>query len=76
MKVKEIINALKDYDPEERVMIAYWTKDEVQEWFSDDEVITNELWNKAVDEFDTYSLQDTADDITSFIADEFENAGI
>ena len=72
MKVKEIINALKDYDPEEEVMIAYWTKDLVQGWFDkeDNEIITDDIWNVAVDEFETYDLQDTADMILDCVSEE------
>lgn len=72
MKVKEIINALKDYDPEEEVMIAYWTKDLVQGWFDeeDNEIITDDIWNVAVSEFETYELQDTADMILDCVSEE------
>lgn len=72
MKVKEIINSLKDYDPEEEVMIAYWTKDLVQGWFDeeDNEIITDDIWNVAVSEFETYELQDTADMILDCVSEE------
>lgn len=71
MKVKELIKYLSELNPDERIMVAYWTRETIQGWFSDDQVITDEIWNSAVDEFDSYSLQDTADDITDFILSEF-----
>lgn len=71
MKAKDIIEALKKYNPEEEIMIAYWTKDLVQGWFKEEngEIITNDIWNEAVDEFDTYDLQDTADMILDCISE-------
>ena len=71
MKTKELIQYLSKLNPDERIMVAYWTRETVQDWFSDDQIITDEIWNSAVDEFDSYSLQDTADDITDFILSEF-----
>lgn len=72
MKVKEIIESLKDYDPEEEVMIAYWTKDLVQGWFDEEEneIITDDIWNVAVEEFETYELQDTADMILDCVSEQ------
>lgn len=70
MKVKEIINALKDYDPEEKVMIVYWTKDGVQDWFDEeDQIITDEIWNEAIEEFDEYEFQETNDMILDSISE-------
>lgn len=70
MKVKEIIESLKDYDPEEKVMIVYWTKDGVQDWFDEeDQIITDEIWNEAVEEFDEYEFQETNDMILDSISE-------
>lgn len=72
MKAKDIIKSLSQYDPEEEIMIAYWTKDLVQGWFDeeDNEIITDDIWNVAVDEFDSYDLQQTADMILDCVSEE------
>ena len=70
MKVKDIIKSLSNLDPEEKVMIVYWTKDCVQDWFDEeDQIITDEIWNEAVKEFDEYEFQETNDMILDSISE-------
>ena len=70
MKVKDIIKSLSNLDPEEKVMIVYWTKDCVQDWFDEeDQIITDEIWNEAVEEFDQYEFQETNDMILDSISE-------
>lgn len=70
MKVKDIIKSLSNLDPEEKVMIVYWTKDCVQGWFDEeDQIITDEIWNEAVEEFDEYEFQETNDMILDSISE-------
>lgn len=72
MKVKELIKHLTELNPEEQVMVAYWTKDLVQGWFDEEEneIVTDDIWNKAVDEFETYDLQDAGDMILNCVSEE------
>lgn len=70
MKAKDIIKSLSNLDPEEKVMIVYWTKDCVQDWFDEeDQIITDEIWNEAVKEFDEYEFQETNDMILDSISE-------
>lgn len=70
MKAKDIIKSLSNLDPEEKVMIVYWTRDCVQDWFDEeDQIITDEIWNEAVEEFDEYEFQETNDMILDSISE-------
>lgn len=70
MKAKDIIKSLSNLDPEEKVMILYWTKDCVQDWFDEeDQIITDEIWNEAIEEFDGYEFQETNDMILDSISE-------
>lgn len=70
MKAKDIIEHLNKLNPEEKVMIVYWTKDCVQDWFDEeDQIITDEIWNEAVEEFDGYEFQETNDMVLDSISE-------
>lgn len=70
MKAKDIIKSLSNLDPEEKVMIVYWTRDCVQDWFDEeDQIVTNEIWNEAVEEFDGYEFQETSDMILDSVSE-------
>lgn len=70
MKAKDIIKSLSNLDPEEKVMIVYWTRDCVQDWFDEEEqIVTDEIWNEAVKEFDEYEFQETNDMILDSISE-------
>jgi hypothetical protein len=66
MKAKDIIKNMQELNPEEEVMIAYWYKRDVAGWFEDGEV-TDEVWKDSVNEFDSWDLQDIADEITTIV---------
>jgi hypothetical protein len=70
MKVSKIIEALKTLDPDDEIMIAWWERELVSEWFFDqDKLISKEKWNDAVEYFDSWDLQDTADEITEMVGE-------
>lgn len=70
MKAKDIIEHLSNLDPEEKVMIVYWTKGCVQDWFDEEEqIVTDEIWNEAVEEFDGYEFQETSDMILDSVSE-------
>lgn len=47
MKVKDVIKNMQSYNPEDEVIILYWTKD----YFNDEEnPLTDEVWSKVVKE--------------------------
>jgi hypothetical protein len=75
MKAKEMIDILSKLDSDEQILVAWWTKDTVSGWFSEDDygVLTNEMWSNIVDEFDDLDLQDVADDITNFAMSELND---
>jgi hypothetical protein len=46
MKVKDVIKSMQDYDPEDEVVILWWTKDIAS--YGDETDISNETWSKVV----------------------------
>ena len=74
MKAKDIIKSLSNLDPEEKVMIVYWTRDCVQDWFDEEgQIVTDEIWNEAVKEFDEYEFQETNDMILDSVSERLSN---
>jgi len=57
MKVKNIFEYMKDYDPEEEISCIWFTREDAERWT--DEQIDDEMWNYIIDEVDI-----NADDIT------------
>lgn len=77
MKAKDIIKSLSNLNPEEKVMILYWTRDCVQDWFDEeDQIITDEIWNEAVEEFDGYEFQETNDMILDSVSERLSKVAI
>ena len=59
MKVKTLIEQLKEYDPETELLVAYWDKDCVEGYGTDyrdedetDMTLTDEQWLALVDKYD------------------------
>jgi Mg/Co/Ni transporter MgtE len=62
MKVKDVIKNMQNYNPEDEIVILYWTKD-----IFDDEVhqISDEVWAKVVKTLDDTSNLDFANQVIS-----------
>jgi hypothetical protein len=45
MKVKDVIKNMQNYNPEDEVVILYWTKDIFDD---EDNPITDEVWSKVI----------------------------
>ena len=62
MKVKDVIKNMQNYNPEDEVVILWWTKD-----IFDDETltITNDVWSKVVKILDDESNLDFANSVIS-----------
>jgi hypothetical protein len=62
VKVKDVIKNMQDYNPEDEVVVLWWTKD-----IFDDETltITDEVWSKVVKTLDDYSHLDFAQQVIS-----------
>jgi len=70
MKVSDAIKALQTLDPDDEIMITWWEREYVSEWFYEDGgLIDKEKWNYAVDYFASWDLQYTADEITEMITE-------
>jgi len=66
MKAKKIIKAMSELDPEEEVVILYWTKDIFD---NEDNPITDEVWAKVVKETDDCHLDYSSQVISEEILD-------
>jgi hypothetical protein len=74
MKVKEIIETLNYRNPEEEVVILWWTKDIFDD---EDDPITDDNWNKSVLFIDNsnaldYATEQAYDSILEVIREEDE----
>lgn len=70
MKVSDVIKALQTLDPEDEIMVTWWEREYVSEWFFDQGgLISKEKWNEAVDYFEMWDLHDTADEITEMVGE-------
>ena len=74
MKVKEIIETLNYRNPEEEVVILWWTKDIFDD---EDDPITDDNWNKSVQYIDNsnaldYATEQAFDSILEVIREEDE----
>ena len=70
MKVKDVIKSMQNYNPEDEVVILYWTKD-----IFDDEnnTLTDDVWAKVVQEVDEshldFASQVISEDILSVLSE-------
>lgn len=62
MKVKDVIKNMQNYNPEDEVVILWWTKD-----IFDDETltITDDVWSKVVKTLDDENNLDFANTVIS-----------
>jgi len=62
MKVKDVIKNMQNYNPEDEVVILWWTKD-----IFDDETltITDDVWSKVVKVLDDENNLDFANSVIS-----------
>lgn len=73
MKASEVIKALQTLDPDEEIMVTWWERELISTWFYDhDKLIDIDKWHEAVDRFESWDLQDTADDITRMVGEVLE----
>jgi hypothetical protein len=67
MKVQEVIKELQKLNPEDNIIIAWWEKSLVEEWFNDDaesqekETIPEEIWEEVVEEVNSTDWSDIGD---------------
>jgi hypothetical protein len=67
MKVQKVIEELKKLNPEDKIIIAWWEKSLVEEWFNNDanklekEIIPEEIWEEVVEEVNSTDWSDIGD---------------
>ena len=67
MRVKDILEALSKYSPEENLIVLYWDKSHF-DWDKDDEyTLTSDAWDEVCEEFDEWDS--AGQDIGEWIAD-------
>jgi hypothetical protein len=62
MKVKDVIKNMQSHNPEDEIVILYWTKDIFDD---EDNPITDEVWSKVVKTLDDTSNLDFANQVIS-----------
>jgi hypothetical protein len=66
MKVKDVIKNMQSHNPEDEVIILYWTKDIFDD---EDNPLTDEVWSKVVKEVDDCHLDFSSQVISEEILD-------
>ena len=62
MKVKDVIKNMQNYNPEDEIVILYWTKDIFND---EDNPISDQVWSKVVKTLDDTSNLDFANQVIS-----------
>jgi hypothetical protein len=62
MKVKDAIKNMQSHNPEDEIVILYWTKDIFDD---EDNPITDEVWSKVVKTLDETTNLDFANQVIS-----------
>jgi hypothetical protein len=62
MKVKDVIKNMQSHNPEDEIVILYWTKDIFDD---EDNPITDDLWSKVVKTLDETTNLDFANQVIS-----------
>lgn len=68
---KELIETLKNYNPEETLLVTWWSTEDVEMLVADEEVETDkakEIWNDIVWDLD----EKTSDHAISYVNDELD----
>ena len=52
-----------DENPNHEVAALFWTKGSVEEWWTDDEILTDEEWTEAVSSFDNQTPRSVVIDL-------------
>lgn len=51
MKVQELVEQLKQYQPEDELIVAYWDKETV-EGYTNDLTLTDNQWGQVIDKYE------------------------
>ena len=71
IKVEELIKTLQQYQPDETLMVTWWSAEDVEMLMPDNEIETgkaNEIWENIVDDLDN----NTSDHVISYVNDELD----
>jgi hypothetical protein len=75
MKVKDVIKSMQNYNPEDEVIILWWTKDIFDD---EDNTISDDVWSNVVKEVNDnhldYSSQVISEDILNVLVEHGVNA--
>lgn len=74
MTKKKLIEFLDDVKDNEQLIVAYWTKDSLEEVY--DEKISNAKWDEIVDQSYDIDWSSTNDDIHDIVYEAVNNNGI
>jgi len=60
MKAKDVIEYMKEYNPEDEMLVMWWDADVLTNW---DDPVTNEEWNKIIDRTDGHGFDGINQDV-------------
>ena len=73
MKVKDVIKNMQNYNPEDEVIILWWTKDIFDD---EDNTISDDVWSNVVKEVDDNHLDFSSQVISEEILDVLVEHGV
>jgi len=64
MKVKDAIEYLKEYNPQDKILMMWWDADSLPIAYTyPDDIVSNEEWDKIIDITDGYGFDDVNNDV-------------
>jgi|APSaa5957512535_1039671.scaffolds.fasta_scaffold222765_3 hypothetical protein len=74
MKAKDVIKFMKQYHPDDNLLVMWWDINAVAGSTDfDDQVVTNEEWNQLIDEISEYDWDGINSDVYNVINEELDN---
>jgi hypothetical protein len=68
MKVKDVIEYMKEYNPEDELLVMWWDSDVLYNDLENDPV-SKEEWNKIIDKIDGYGFDGINNDIYDILGE-------
>ena len=66
MKVKDVIEYMKEYNPEDELLVMWWDSDVL---YNDNDTVSKEEWNKIIDKTDGYGFDGINNDIYDILGE-------
>jgi len=76
MQVKQIIKTLKKLNPEEHIVVQWYSKEDSDHWYANEKKATLEQWEEVVFRCDNLDCQHFGDDISEQLQEVMEEDNV